>query len=471
MMNYTSTRGNIQQTTAEEAILQGLSPDGGLYIPLAFPSLPDGESLRSLSYPDLLSTVLSPFFSLISKEELKESAEQAYQSFSHPVPVQLVEREDMAVLELFHGPTLAFKDMALCFLPHLMQLAKKHLGREENTLLLTATSGDTGISAIEGFSGVEGFSTIVFYPKDGVSPLQERQMLTTRAKNATVIGLRGNFDDAQRGVKQMLADVRFHQRLQEKGWRVASANSINLGRLLAQIVYYYASLHVKSVPLRFSVPTGNFGNVLAAHWARKMGAPIAELLIATNENDVLDRFFQSGVYDAGRELIRSQSPSMDILVSSNLERLLHETGGVEEVRRAMNELETSRRFHWSHPFSGFRSGSVQEYEVREEIRRVWSEEQILLDPHTAVASSLLHRRKEKGIVVATASPFKFPSFVLESLGKTSSHDPIQDLEALSALTDLPLPEPMQKLEDSQRTQERICRKEDMEANVLEVLHV
>lgn len=471
-VKYVSTRGNAQPIIAEEAILKGLAPDGGLYIPQSFPELPSKEALQGLSYSALCAKVLRPYFSLINEAQLEEAAEKAYARFSTDPPVKLVKRETFHLLELFHGPTLAFKDMALCLLPHLMTYAKQYLESSSKHLLLTATSGDTGKAAMEGFADVEGFEVIVFYPKGGVSPLQERQMLTQASKNTAVIGLEGTFDDAQRGVKAMLSDTAFRTKLSDLGYDIASANSINLGRLLAQIVYYvYASLHAEEMPLRFCVPTGNFGNVLAAHWAGRMGVPIEELMVATNENDVLDIFFKTCHYDARGELILTNSPSMDILVSSNLERLLFEKGGAEALRSAMRRLENERQYRWGKKIDGFSSGRVSEEDVRGEIVRMWSEENILLDPHSAVASALLHRRKEKGIVVATASPFKFPRFVLESLGEVHGQNPFEDVELLSGKTGLPIPEAMSKLAEAPITQDRVCTFEEMERTVWEVLNV
>ncbi len=470
-MKYISTRGNIQPIIAEEAILTGLAPDGGLYIPTTFPQLIETERLRELSYASLCAEVLAPFFSRITKAELEEAARQAYARFSSVPPVRIEKRDSFHVLELFHGPTLAFKDVALCLLPHLMELSKKHLGISNKSLLLTATSGDTGKAAMEGFAAMDGFEVIVFYPRGGVSPLQERQMLTQSSMNTTAIGIEGNFDDAQRGVKAMLASDAFHRRLKARGREAASANSINLGRLLAQIVYYvYGAIHSTEMPLRFSVPTGNFGNVLAAYWAGKMGVAMEELLVATNENDVLDVFFKTGHYDARRELILSSTPSMDILLSSNLERLLFEEDE-EALKKAMTELERDRHFFWTMKHEGFSSGKVSEKNVREEIRKVWLEEGILLDPHTAVASALLRERKKKGIIVATASPFKFPRVVLESLGERIGNDPFEELEILSERTGLPVPASLKVLADAPITQNRVCMPDQMERAIWEVLDV
>lgn len=470
-MKFFSTRGRAEGVTAEEAILQGLAPDGGLFVPEYFPALPPSSRLKNLSYSQLSALVLAPFFSYITTEELEEAAEKAYARFSINPPLALRETQDFGVLELFHGPTLAFKDMALSLLPQLMILAKKHLARREKTLLLTATSGDTGIAAVEGFAGAEGFSTIVFYPKGGVSPLQEWQMVRHSSEGGTVIALEGNFDDAQRGVKSLLRSQRFLEDLEKGGYRAASANSINLARLLAQTVYYvYAGLHAKH-PLRLFVPTGNFGNILAAHWAGKMGAPIEELIVATNENDVLDIFFKTGVYDSGRELLQTASPSMDILVSSNLERLLWEVGGEEAVRAAMSDLEENRQFSWNRPLPGFSSGSATQVEVTREIRRVFEEEGLLLDPHTAVAAALRRRRGEKGLIVSTASPFKFPQFVLGSLGESSDGMPMSDLTTLSRISGLELPLQLRELEKASIVQRRVCTKPEMEKTVREVLGV
>ena len=469
-MKFRSTRGQSPHLSAEAVILQGVAPDGGLYLPESFPRLPDAKTLRTLPYAALAAEVLAPYFTHIDAAGIETAAQKAYARFSADPPLRITGRAGRRVLELFHGPTLAFKDMALCLLPHLMQLAKKHVSTAAKTLLLTATSGDTGVAAMEGFADMDGFEVIVFYPLGGVSPLQERQMLSVASANTTVIGLEGNFDDAQRGVKAMLGHATFKARLDASGWAVASANSINLGRLLAQIVYYvYTALHVAE-PLRFFVPTGNFGNVLAAHWAGHMGLSIEELVVATNDNCVLDDFFCSGEYEADRPLIRSQSPSMDILVSSNLERLLAEAGA-DAVREAMQSLEQNRRFSWPRSIEGFSSGRIRQAEAAAEIRRAWREEGELLDPHTAVASALHHKRAQAGIVVATASPFKFPRFVLESLGQKTGENAFEDLKRLSDFSGQDIPKPLQRLETADIVQKRTCTALQMEQTVREVLDV
>lgn len=469
-LKFKSTRGQSPLLSAEAAFLQGVAPDGGLYMPEVFPQLPDPDSLKELSYPALAAQVLAPFLSHIKGAELEAAVRRAYARFSIDPPVKITGREGRRVLELFHGPTSAFKDMALCLLPQLMQLAKHYVETAPKTLVLTATSGDTGVAAMEGFGNLDGFHVIVFYPLGGVSPLQERQMRAQTSANTTVIGIEGNFDDAQRGVKQMLRRETFRSRLVSNGWAIASANSINLGRLLAQVVYYvYTALHVAE-PLRFVVPTGNFGNVLAAHWAGRMGVPIQELVVATNENSVLDDFFKTGEYSADRPLIRTESPSMDILVSSNLERLLAEADE-EAVQRAMQDLEEKKYFRWPGSLAGFSSGRVGKQEAAAEIRRAWREEGQLLDPHTAVASALLHERGEQGIVVATASPYKFPHFVLESLGEKTGEDPFEDLKRLSHFSGQAIPEPLRRLETANLKAEKTCAISGMEQAVVEVLDV
>lgn len=470
-MKFKSTRGQSPHLSAEAVILRGIAPDGGLYIPEFFPQLPDLNSLKALSYSALAARVLSPFFSHIKSEDLEAAARRAYARFPIDPPVKITGSKGQRMLELFHGPTLAFKDLALCLLPQLMQLAKPHVETASKTLVLTATSGDTGVAAMEGFADIDGFHVIVFYPLGGVSPLQERQMQAQASANTTVIGIEGNFDDAQRGVKQMLRREAFKKRLAADGWEIASANSINLGRLLAQVVYYvYAALHVDE-PLRFVVPTGNFGNVLAAHWAGRMGLSVQELLVATNENAVLDDFFRTGKYLADRPLVQTESPSMDILVSSNLERLLVE-GGTEAAREAMRNLEETKQFTWTHhPLGGFSSGQIGKKQAAAEIRRVWQEHSELLDPHTAVASALRHERGGQGIVVATASPFKFPRFVLESLGETIGKDPFEDLKRLSNFSGQMIPEPLRHLETANLKEARVCSINDMEQAVSDVLDV
>lgn len=469
-MTYRSTRGESPLVTAEQALLQGLAPDGGLYIPQSFPEIDSPETLAGLTYDELLGHILAPFFRYISRAELISAARAAYADFSHQPPAVLRSGLSHDWLELYHGPTLSFKDMALRLLPHLMRLAKAHLELDHKTLLVTATSGDTGIAAMSGFSDIPGFQVIVFYPKDGVSPLQERQMLAHQAANTTAIALEGNFDDAQRGVKALLSNKDLTDWLGQRGWVGASANSINLGRLLAQIVYYaYVSLRFDQ-PVRFCVPTGNFGNVLASHWARRLGFAIDQLTVAANDNHVLDDFFKTGRYLADRPLITTESPSMDILISSNLERLLAEQPA-DQVRRAMTDLAQSKQFSWPKQWPGFTSGYATQAEAAREIRRVWQSEGYLIDPHTAVASAVFGRSRQSGVVVSTASPFKFPDFVLQSLGQTPGADPLESLTKLSQLTKLAIPEPLEKLTRANIPPPQVCRVDQMEARLREVIDV
>ncbi len=341
---YTSTRDDSVRVKASQAVLQGLSAEGGLFVPEEIPALDRGlEELAGMTYQEIAFEVMKLFLTDFTREELLHCIEKAYDSkFDTPEIVPVREADGVSYLELFHGPTIAFKDMALSILPHLMTTAAGKNQVQDEIVILTATSGDTGKAALAGFAKVPGTRIVVFYPKDGVSPIQEKQMVTQKGKNTFVVGIRGNFDDAQSGVKEIFGDAVLKAEMKAAGFRFSSANSINIGRLVPQIVYYVyacARLYKKGAlkeggTVNAVVPTGNFGNILAAYYAKRMGLPLGRLICASNENRVLYDFFRTGCYDRNREFILTSSPSMDILISSNLERLIYEIGGRDSGKAA-----------------------------------------------------------------------------------------------------------------------------------------
>ncbi|HLS54336.1 MAG TPA: threonine synthase, partial [Tissierellaceae bacterium] len=348
-MEYISTRSNREPIKGSQAILRGISPDGGLYLPKALPLIDNLEDLLSLNYRQMALYVLKKFFPELGKERLKNAVNKAYDEKFSAGPVKIRRTKQVNFLELYHGPTLAFKDMALALLPHLLKASKDLENIKEDIIILTATSGDTGKAALEGFANVEGVKIIVFYPKEGVSQVQELQMVTQEGKNTLVVGVKGNFDDTQSGVKTIFNDVDFKERLRENNYIFSSANSINIGRLVPQIIYYiYAYCQMVNKGdislgerINIVVPTGNFGNILAAYYAKRMGLPVNKLICASNDNNVLTEFLNKRRYDIRRDLILSSSPSMDILISSNLERLIFHLNQKDHqlVKDKMDELE------------------------------------------------------------------------------------------------------------------------------------
>ncbi|KRL02146.1 threonine synthase [Liquorilactobacillus capillatus] len=467
---YKSTRDkNGQTVTASQAILQGLSPDGGLYVPDAIPKfkLPL-SSLKQLSYQELAYHILQPFFSDFSEQELKKCLANAYDStFTTPQIAPLTYHAGNAYLELFHGPTIAFKDVALQLLPQLMTTAARKNKLQEEIVILTATSGDTGKAAMAGFADVPNTKIIVFYPKDGVSPIQERQMLTQQGDNTFVVGIKGNFDDAQTKVKQIFSDSDLNTALKQAGYRFSSANSINIGRLFPQIVYYFyaygqllaAGKIKEGETVNFSVPTGNFGNILAGYFAKKMGLPINKLLCASNRNNVLTDFFNEGIYNKNRPFYVTSSPSMDILVSSNLERLLFYISGEDPVKTAslMAKLTSTGKYQidsmMRSQLTDFYAASATEKQTEQEIKRLFTTDQTTIDPHTAVASYVAQKYhheeridQRQTIIVSTASPYKFPHFVLSALQlKYDSQKPFGVINALHSNTKIPLPQAIEEL--------------------------
>ena len=446
-MRYISTRDTASAVSGAQAIVSGISPEGGLFVPAQCPvfSAAEIESLRAMSYVRRAAFVLAPWLPEFSGDELSAMCASAYARFDEPAVTPVVDLPgDVHVLELWHGPTLAFKDVALQLLPRLMTASAKKIGEKREILILVATSGDTGKAALEGFRDVPGVRICVFYPKDGVSEAQRLQMVTQEGQNTRVVAVRGNFDDAQTGVKRIFTSKDCQAALGAQGTMLSSANSINLGRLIPQIVYYfsaYADLRSRGVlaqgaPMNVCVPTGNFGNILAAYYARAMGLPIRRLICASNENNVLTDFIRTGVYDRRRPFRLTSSPSMDILISSNLERLLFELSGQSDaqVRAWMRDLSETGAYRLHGQALEalddlFYGGFATEDEVKAEIGRCFEKDRYLIDPHTAVGMCVLRAyRKETGdqtpiLVDSTASPYKFGRSVLSALtGETPEAD-------------------------------------------------
>ncbi len=491
---YNSTRSNAAPIKASEAILRGLSQDGGLFVPDHIPALDKSlEELAGMDYRQTAYEVMKLFLTDFTQEELKECIDRAYDGkFDTPAIAPVREAGDAYYLELFHGPTIAFKDMALSILPHLMITAARKNQVKNEIVILTATSGDTGKAALAGFAGVEGTRIIVFYPKNGVSPIQEKQMVTQKGDNTLVVGIHGNFDDAQTGVKQIFSDRELAREMEGKGFQFSSANSINIGRLVPQVCYYvyaYAQLLAQGKlqagePLNAVVPTGNFGNILAAYYAKQMGLPIGKLICASNENKVLFDFFQTGVYDRNREFVLTSSPSMDILISSNLERLIYGIAGedAQENGRLMAELSQNGRYgitgKMRERLAGFYAGYADQEETAEEIRRVYHACGYVLDPHTAVASAVCGKyRRETGdqaktLIVSTASPFKFTKSVMDAIG--GSCDRMGDFELadqLSGLSGVSVPAAVEEIRNAPIVHKKECGAGQMKDVVKEFLGI
>ena len=441
-----STRSEIRKN-ASEAIIEGLASDGGLYIFEDFPQL-DLPSLLHKSYKSLGSYILKLLLNDYTQDEVDEVIQYAYDDkFDTDNIVQYKSLKDVTILELFHGPTLAFKDMALTILPELLRVAKKKNNIQKNTIVLTATSGDTGGATLSGFQNVDGMKVIVFYPNDGVSPIQEKQMLSFVSKNAKVIALEGNFDDAQRFVKETF---KLHPEL-------SSSNSINIGRLVPQIIYYvYSYLELVRTnkikigdKINICVPTGNFGNILAGYIAKKMGVHINKFICASNQNNVLTDFFETGIYNCDRPFYKTNSPSMDILISSNLERLLYLISDDKTTKNWMEQLNKNKKFVLSNnekeKLNEFYGGYCSINETIETIKNVFNSEQYLLDPHTAVAYHVYqnYRLKTKDltptILVSTANPYKFPLTICDALGIDYKNDVNESLNKIYQKTNVPIP--------------------------------
>jgi threonine synthase len=474
------------------AILQGLSKDGGLFVPDHIPALEKSmKELSELSYHEIAFEVMKLFLSDFTEEELKTCIERAYDDkFDTEEIAPLVEAEGAYYLELFHGSTIAFKDMALSILPHLMTTAAKKNNVEKEIVILTATSGDTGKAALAGFANVKGCRIIVFYPKNGVSPIQEKQMVTQKGDNTFVVGIRGNFDDAQNGVKKIFGDEDFAKVMDQGGFQFSSANSINIGRLVPQIVYYvfsYAKLlkeeRIKeNEKINVVVPTGNFGNILAAHYAKQMGVPIDRLICASNENKVLFDFFNTGVYDRNREFVLTSSPSMDILISSNLERLIYEIADRDPAKcgELMKALSGTGRYEITEEMkarlSEFFGGYATEKETADRIKEVYEACGYIIDTHTAVASAVYEKFKiatgddKPTVIASTASPFKFTRSVMTSIdAKYDSMGDFELVDELSKIGNVAVPKAIEEIRTAPVIHDHVYDKDSMEQAVRDFL--
>ena len=471
-MKFLSTRNSNLKISGREAIVKGISEDGGLFVPESFPSFDIMENLE-LSYTDLAHKILSLYLTDFDSQDLLKIIEKSYASFEDEI-AKVTCKKDF-YLELYHGRTSAFKDFALCLLPNLLAYAKKSLGIKDKTLILTATSGDTGKAALEGFYNTEDIDILVLYPTEGVSSIQKAQMDTTDSLNSKVISIDGNFDDAQTAVKKIFNDKKIKEELKKENIYLSSANSINIGRLLPQIVYYfysYADLVKKEKisggeKISFCVPTGNFGDILAGYYAKEMGLPVEKLVIASNDNNVLTDFFTSGTYDANRELVKTISPSMDILVSSNLERLIFHKSSDVVVKEKMSDLNDSHIFTFDGEFDEFLCGYASEEETKNTIAKTFKEEGYLMDPHTGVAKNIVDKLGlEKTVILSTASPYKFSSTVLDALGENLSKDEFENINILHEKTGVKIPSEIKKLRNKKIIHNTKISKDEIEKEVL-----
>lgn len=481
---YSSTRSSNVKYSASQAILKGLADDGGLFVPDHIPSLDVSvEQLAQMSYQETAYVVMKQFFTDFTEEELKHCIQSAYDNkFDTTEIAPLVKANDAYYLELFHGATIAFKDMALSILPHLMITSARKNQVKNDIVILTATSGDTGKAALAGFAGVAGTKIIVFYPKNGVSPIQEKQMVTQKGDNTLVVGIHGNFDQAQSGVKQMFNDVELAKELDRKGYQFSSANSINIGRLIPQVVYYvyaYAKLYAngeisEGEPINVVVPTGNFGNILAAFYAKNMGLPIGKLICASNENKVLFDFFETGEYNKNREFLLTSSPSMDILISSNLERLIYRIAGndVDKNRALMAALQSEGAYkitpEMKEQLGDFYGNYASQEETASIIRELYKKTGYVIDTHTAVAAKVYEKYKiqtkdlAKTVIASTASPFKFTRSVMTAIDKT--YEEMGDfalVDELSKIANVKVPQAIEEIREAEVLHNTVCEIEEM----------
>lgn len=491
---YKSTRDAEKTVTASQAILKGLADDGGLFVPVSIPKLPVplGE-LKEMTYQEIAYTVMKEFLTDFTEEELKSCIAKAYDSkFDTEEIAPLAKVEDAYYLELFHGATIAFKDMALSILPHLLTTSAKKNQVKNEIVILTATSGDTGKAALAGFADVEGTKIIVFYPKNGVSRVQELQMVTQKGDNTSVVAIHGNFDNAQSGVKAMFENKELEKELNEAGYQFSSANSINIGRLVPQVVYYvyaYAKLLqneeiAEDEEINVVVPTGNFGNILAAYYAKNMGIPIAKLICASNENKVLYDFFQTGTYDRNREFVLTTSPSMDILISSNLERLIYKISG-EDARKdtdLMTELKTKGSYaitgEMKANLADFAAGYATEEQVAKTIHDIYEDTGYVMDTHTAVAATVYKAYREdskddrKTVIASTASPYKFAGSVMSAIDpKYKGQDDFKLIEELQKVSGTELPNAIKEIMNAEIRHNTECDVDQMEQTVKNILSV
>ena len=483
-LKYVSTRDANEVVSASQAILKGLANGGGLFVPTTIPKLDVSlEDLSKMSYQETAYEVMKLFLTDFTESELKTCIERAYDSkFDTDEIAPLVYADGAYYLELFHGSTIAFKDMALSILPHLMITSARKNNVKNDIVILTATSGDTGKAALAGFAGVEGTRIIVFYPKDGVSPIQKQQMVTQLGDNTLVVGIDGNFDQAQTGVKQMFADKEMAAELDAKGFQFSSANSINIGRLVPQIVYYvysYAKL-VENEKIKVGdkinvvVPTGNFGNILAAFYAKNMGLPIAKLICASNENKVLYDFFSTGVYDRNRDFVLTNSPSMDILISSNLERLIYRIAGEDSVKNAelMKQLNETGKYEITSDMKAqlddFYGNYTDEAETAKTIHDLYEKTGYVIDTHTAVAAGVYAKYKAETqddtptVIASTASPFKFARSVMSAIdSKYESMEDFELVDELSKVSGVEVPKAVEEIRNAEVRHKTICAVDEM----------
>ena len=493
-MLYNSTRTAGKQVKASEAILRGLSEDGGLFVPESIPALDKSlKELSQMSYQQVAYEVMKLYLTDFTEEELKNCIEKAYdEKFDTEEIAPLVHAEDAYYLELFHGATIAFKDMALSILPHLLTTSAKKNHVTNEIVILPATSGDTGKAALAGFADVEGTRIVVFYPKNGVSPIQEKQMVTQKGKNTFVVAIHGNFDDAQTGVKKIFNDRDLEKKLNESGFQLSSANSINIGRLLPQVAYYvYAYVKLLAEEqiedgelVNMVVPTGNFGNILAAYYAKKMGVPIGKLICASNENKVLYDFFRTGTYDKNREFVLTTSPSMDILISSNLERLIYRLTGEDAQKCAelMQALSDGGEYTITEDMkkglADFYGNYCSEEETKEAIHATYKSSDYVIDPHTAVAADVYKKYladtddHTPTVIASTASPYKFTRSVMDAVAEnTEDMDDFALADRLSEISGVKVPKAVEEIRTAPVLHDTVVDAPDMPDTVKKILGI
>ena len=488
-MNYIGTRDNTITATASQAILEGICKDGGLFIPEQIPQIDKTLlELSKLNYQELAYEILKLYLTDFTEQELKYCIQNAYDTkFDTPEIVPLVKKGDALFLELFHGKTLAFKDMALSILPYFMKTAAKKNGIDKQIVILTATSGDTGKAALEGFAEVEGTKIIVFFPEDGVSPVQKLQMTTQQGSNTCVVGIKGNFDDAQTAVKSIFTDRELSNKIEQNVYMYSSANSINIGRLVPQIVYYFYA-YMQAVKqceikigdkLNFTVPTGNFGDILAGYYAKCMGLPVNHFICASNDNKVLYDFFETGVYDKNRAFHITISPSMDILISSNLERFLCHTIGQQKTKECMIKLQKEGNYSieaiQNSEISGEYATKQQTYTA---IKQLYEQTGYVMDTHTAVAYAAYQKYKQKTkddtpmVIVSTASPYKFTKDVMTALDQSNQNkDAFLLMEKLQEVSGVKIPASIKDIEKRKVLHNNVCEKQNIKEFVTKYLLV
>ena len=492
---YHSTRNSEETATASEAILKGLTSDGGLFVPDSIPKLNVSlEDLTQMSYQEIAYAVMKEFLTDFTEEELKTCINNAYDSKFDTEEIAVTKKVDGAYyLELFHGATIAFKDMALSILPHLLVTSARKNNVKNEIVILTATSGDTGKAALAGFADVPGTKIIVFYPKSGVSPIQEKQMVTQKGDNTYVIGIKGNFDDAQTGVKKMFSNKELAKVMNDNGFQFSSANSINIGRLVPQVAYYvkaYADLLKQGAlkagePMNVVVPTGNFGNILASYYAKQMGIPIGKFVCASNKNKVLFDFFETGKYDRNREFYVTTSPSMDILISSNLERMIYRIAGndAKQCAKFMAALTKDGEYvitdamkaELSEFFGAF--GSEEETAVK--IKEVYDKEGYVMDTHTAVAAVAYDKYKAATgddktptVIASTASPYKFTRSVMDAIDPAyDAEDDFELVDELNKVSKTAIPKAIEEIRTAPVLHDTVCETAAMEDEVKKILGI